>query len=184
MHVGEVAIQPSPKRAKYEQSDSPGRVKRAVATPIGNHACPSAHATLASLLLSGSGAPLDFGGRLAELLWDEAQGGIANPDVLRPRRRRVGSDFTPLLAASRDIQLGTIVGIKECRFFVFGASGKDADKRPSDQGFWHRSVRYNAMCDLIRIALPEQWKNSRNLRLHKSEDADYNFAVSFIQGLL
>jgi len=160
-------LEPAIKRVRLSANGA-----RPPATPMAASVCPSASSPLEILLLSGCGAPLDFGGRLAELLWANGES-LSSAGKAFPRSRP-GSDFTPLLGASRAVQMGSIVGIKERRAFVFASGSRRESAVPQP---WCTTEMYHSMCELIRIALPEQWQASRKLRMHTSEDADYHFAM-------
>lgn len=109
----------------------------------------------------------DFGGRLAELLWEvtgevqELTFGQKEYGTLRIMRRRPEPAIPALLSANREIQLLAIIGIKERRVVSLSQ-----DTHPQ------LSRSYAMMCDSLNRACPEAWAESRKMRMCPTEHAD------------
>eukprot|EP00929_Paragymnodinium_shiwhaense_P078399 TRINITY_DN40620_c0_g1_i1.p1 TRINITY_DN40620_c0_g1~~TRINITY_DN40620_c0_g1_i1.p1 ORF type:complete len:294 (+),score=54.33 TRINITY_DN40620_c0_g1_i1:229-1110(+) len=109
----------------------------------------------------------DFGGRLAELLWEvsgrteEYTLGRGHFGALHITRRKLEPAIPSMLTASKDIQLMTIIGIKERRLVSMST-----DVSPE------KSRVYATMCDCVTRACPQAWAESRKFRLCSTESAD------------
>jgi len=114
----------------------------------------------------------DFGGRLAELLWEvtgKVQELTFGPDAVRIVRRRPEPAIPALLSANREIQLLAIIGIKERRVVSLSQ-----DTHPQ------LSRSYAMMCDSLYRACPEAWAESRKMRLCPTEHADKMAALQLL----